>query len=295
MRLLHTQRSSHSRPLLRPLGRMRHQDLSSALDSPTTCSSSRQRRHKQPVVLAMTRSSCTISRKVCSTRQVHRCRRPNCSMGRNTNRKSHGNRRSNTSSMEPMSCITCNKGNRRLRRPTSKYQHSDNPAPAPRLRHCTPSSNSHNKHNTTCQDKAYQLALLPPSLRELKCLLSIRKPHTRSLVLQHRQTTRPCSTRRSRLCIQHTASSHNTPRRSLNSRRIRSIRPSVATRVRFGRFSRELERETCEARPNSYCRSRSIFSVAPRDLVSQHSCKVQFFRSSLISMSRTHSGRRGLA
>lgn len=272
MRLLHTLRSSnsHSKRLPRRPDPTTRQAPLSDLDNPTTCNR-RQRRRKQPIARATMRSNCTIFRKACSTRRERRCQRHNCNMGRSTSRKSHGSRRSNTSSTGAASCMACNRANSQHSKHMTKCPLSDSHGRELRLRHCPRSLESHRQHSTTLQDKAYQPVRRRPSSRHLKSLHSIRTPHTRNPLLQHSNLMQ-CSTLLSQPPIRHTASSLNTQRRSRNSsnssRRTPSIRSSLAIRPRYVPSSHEPGREICGIHLNTWHASRSIYSAAPKDLVS---------------------------
>lgn len=271
MRLHHILRSNHSKTLPKPLGLMEHRAPLSASGSPTTCNN-RQRRRKQPVAQVTMRSNCTTSHKVCSTQQAQTYPRAKCNnTDKNTNRKNRANSRNNTNSTELVSCMVCNsKVNSLRKQPMTKFPPSDNNGLAPRLRHCPRNSGSHKQHNTTLQDKAFPLAHHLRSSRRLKSLRNTRsRLHTHNPVLQHISNPTQCLTLRSRRRTRRTASNRNIlHQRNRSNLQNRSIRLSVDTRHRSGRFSRELGREIYVTCRNSCSRSRSTYWVAPRGLVS---------------------------
>ena len=225
MRRHHTQRSSHSNLLRRLPVLMQRQALSNGSGRPTTCNRRPQRR-MYPVVRVTMRSSCTISRKVCSTQQARRYLRLRYSnMDRNISHKSHDSRHSNTNNMGLVSCMACNKANNKRKQHTTKYQRSDSHVRALHLRHSLPSLGSHQQLNTTLQEILYLPARRLPISRHLNYPLSTRKLRTHNQVLRHNNHM-PCLTLRSRPLTRHTTSNHSMLRsrninRNHNSRQLR--------------------------------------------------------------------------
>lgn len=250
MRRHHTQRSSHSNLLHRRPDLTRRQALLNASGRATTCNH-RPRRRKHRVAQVTMRNSCTTFRKVCSTQRARRYLRLNCSnMDRNTNRKSHDSRHSNTNSMDLVSCMVYSKVNNKPKQHTTKSRRSDRRDLAPHLRHFPPSLGSHQPLNTTLQEILYLLAHRLPSSRHLNYPPSIRKPHTHNLALQRNNHMR-CLTLRSRPRTRHTTNKRSTLQRSRNisnshnNRLSQSINCSINTSCQYGLSSLTRKAGTC--------------------------------------------------
>jgi hypothetical protein len=253
-RRLHTQHSSHSNLLHRLLDPMQRQALLNGSDRATICNRRLQRR-RQRVVRVTMRSSCTTSRKACSTRRAPPYLRPNCSsMDRNTNHKSHDNRHSNTNSMVLVSCMACNKPNNKPNQHMTKYQLSGSRDRALHLRHSLLSLGSHQQVNTTLQEILCLLAHPLPTSRHLSYPHSIRRLHTHNLALQRNNPTQ-CLILRSRLRIRHITNkrsmlprNHNS-NSSHNNKPILSISCSTNINCQYGPSSRTHKMEPCGNRP----------------------------------------------